>query len=365
MADVPTDPTAAAPDLIDPVGDGPPDEEARARLRYGIGLTLGAVILLGVAYAAREAFLLGFLGVAVGVAFFRASRWLSDHTGAPRGLMLALVVLLTFGALVGFGALAGPPMVEQARTLVTDTPDVLLRATRSVGLPTTPDGVVEAIQRGQGVVSAVAGQLTGFLSSAVGLFAGILVVLVVSVYTAAAPGSYVQGVLRLFPPVRRPGVRAILVEIADVLAYWIYGVLAASVVLGVLAAVGLSLLGVPAVFLLAGFIALMTVIPNFGPFIGWAPAVLVGFASGTTTGLWTLALAAVAQQLEGSVLTPMIQRKMVHVGAATIIVGQVVLGTFAGVLGILLAVPLLGVGGVLVRRLYIGPRVPDTSGDPM
>ncbi len=92
---------------------------------------------------------------------------------------------------------------------------------------------------------------------------------------------------------------------------------------------------------------------------------LVGFSQGTTTGLWTLGLAAAAQQLEGSVLTPMIQRKMVHVGAATIIVGQVVLGTFAGVLGVLLAVPILGVGGVLVRRLYIGPRVPHTSGDPV
>lgn len=358
MADAPTD-------LLDPAGGGPPDDAAQARLRYGIGLTLGAVIVVVVVYVAREAFLLGFLGVAVGVAFFRASRWLATHTGLPRGLLLALVVLLTFGTFVGFGALAGPPLMEQARALVTDTPDVLLRATRSVGLPTTPDGVVEAIQKGQGVVSAVAGRLTGFLSSAAGLFAGLLVVLVVSVYTAASPESYVQGVLRLFPPVRRSAVRAVLVEISDVLAYWIYGVLAASVALGALAAVGLSVLGLPAVFLLAGFVALLTAIPNFGPFIGWAPALLVGFAQGPTTGLWTLALAAVAQQLEGSVLTPMIQRKMVHVGAATIIVGQVVLGTFAGVLGILLAVPLLGVGGVLVRRLYIGPRVPHTSGDPV
>ena len=330
-----------------------------------MGLALGALVALVVVYAAREAFLLGFLGVAVGVTFSRASGWLAARTGAPRGLVLALVVLATFGSLVGFGALAGPPLVEQARTLVTDTPDVLLRATRSVGLPTTSEGVLEAMQRGQGVLSAVAGRLTGFLSSALGLFAGALVVLVVSVYTAASPRRYVQGVLRLFPPVRRPAVREILAEIADVLAFWIYGVVAASLVLGVLAAVGLSVLGVPAVFLLAGFIALMTVIPNFGPFIGWAPAVLVAFAVGPTTGLWTLALAAVAQQLEGSVLTPMIQREMVHVGAATIIVGQVVLGTFAGVLGVLLAVPLLGVAGVLVRRLYIGPRVPHTSGDPV
>lgn len=358
-------PDAPPTDLLSPVGDGSPDAEARARLRYGIGLTLGALVVLAVVYVAREAFLLGFLGVAVGVTFYRASRWLSARTGAPRALMLAVVVLATFGVLVGFGALAGPRLAEQARTLVTDTPDVLLRATRAVGLPTTPEDILKAVQRGQGVASAVAGQLTGLLSSAAGVLTGLLVVLVVSVYTAASPERYVRGVLRLFPPVRRPGVREILVEVADVLAYWVYGVLAASLVLGLLAAVGLSALGVPAVFLLAGFIALMTVIPNFGPFIGWAPAILVGFASGPTTGLWTLALAAVAQQLEGSVLTPLIQREMVHVGAATIIIGQVVLGTFTGVLGILLAVPLLGAGGVLVRRLYIGPRVPNTSGDPV
>ena len=352
-------------DPIDPDSAGPPADDARARIRYAVGTALGAVVVLAVLWTAREAFLLGFLGAAIGVVFYRASRWLHARTGVPRGVALAAVVLLTLGALAGFVALAGPPLVEQSRALVTETPEVLLRASRSLGLPTTPEGVMEAVQRGQGVVATVAGRLTGFLSSTAGVLAGVLVVLVVSVYTAASPGRYVRGVLRLFPPVRRASVRAVLVEISDVLAYWLYGTLAAVAVLGVMAAVGLSVLGLPSALLLAGFVALLTVIPNFGPFIGWAPAVLVGFAQGTQAGLWTLGLAAVAQQLEGSVLTPMIQRKMVHVGAATIIVGQVVLGTFAGVLGVLLAVPLLGVGGVLVRRLYIGPRVPDTSGDPV
>ena len=352
-------------DLVDSDSAGPPADPAQARVRYGVGLALGVLVALAVVWFAREAFLLGFLGVAVGVTFHRASRWLAARTGAPRGLMLAAVVLATLGAFVGFGFLAGPPLVEQSRALVTDTPDVLLRASRAVGLPTTPDGVVDALQKGQGAVSALAGQLSGFLSNAAGLLAGILVVLVVAIYTAASPARYVQGVLHMFPPAQRHAVREVLVEIADVLAYWIYGVLAAVTVLGAMAAIGLSVLGVPAAFLLAGFIALMTTIPNFGPFIGWAPAVLVGFSQGTSTGLWALGLAAAAQQLEGSVLTPMIQRKMVHVGAATIIVGQVVLGTLAGVLGVLLAVPLLGVAGVLVRRLYIGPRVPHTSGDPV
>ena len=352
-------------DPIDPDSAGPPGDQARARIRYAVGLTLGGGVVLLVLWFAREAFLLGVLGVAIGVVFARASRWVHATTGLPRGLALAAVVLLALGTVVGFGALAGPALAGQSRALLTETPEVLLRASRSLGLPTTPEGVMEAVQRGQGVVATVAGRLSGFLSNAAGLLAGILVVFVVAVYTAASPERYVRGVLRMVPPVQRAAVRAVLVEIADVLAYWVYGTLAAVAVLGVMAAVGLSVLGLPSALLLAGFVALLTVIPNFGPFIGWAPAVLVGFAQGTTTGLWTLGLAAVAQQLEGSVLTPMIQRKMVHVGAATIIVGQVVLGTFAGVLGVLLAVPLLGVAGVLVRRLYIGPRVPHTSGDPV
>ena len=158
--------------------------------------------------------------------------------------------------------------------------------------------------------------------------------------------------------------RDILHDMGRTLVAWLQGVGVAVVLLGGMAGIGLTLLDVPGALALAVFAGLLTAIPTFGPFIGWAPAVAVAFAQGTTTGLWALGLAVVAQQLEGSVITPKVQGSMVKVGPGFIVAGQIVLGSLAGFLGILLVVPILGVGLILIQRLYIAPFVRGEPADP-
>ena len=93
-------------------------------------------------------------------------------------------------------------------------------------------------------------------------------------------------------------------------------------------------------------------------------AIIVGFAEGTTTGLWTLGLAVAAQQVEGNLITPKVQGAMIRVAPAFVVAGQIVLGALTGFLGILLVVPILGVVRVLLQQLYIGPFVEGEAADP-
>ncbi|WP_420455533.1 AI-2E family transporter [Rubrivirga sp.] len=332
-------------------------EAFRQRARYVVALVVVAVVGLFVLWTTRQVLLLVFLGAAIGVLFFHTSRWLAEHTGVPRGATLAAVVLTVLGVLGAAAVFGGPRLADEATALAERAPELLELARNRLGLPESALTLPEAL-------GTVGGQLLGWFSTAAGVVSGVLVVLIVAVYTAAAPSQYTAAVTRLFDHEHQAFVRDVLAEMGSTLLAWLRGVGIAVALLGTMAAVGLSLIGVPGALALAAFAAALTVIPTFGPFIGWAPAVVVGFAEGTTMGLWTLGLAITAQQIEGSVITPKVQGSMVRVGPAFIVAGQIVLGSLAGFLGILLVVPVLGVGLILIQRLYIGPFVKGEPADP-
>ena len=329
----------------------------RHRVRYVVAVVVAVVVGLFVLWTTRQALLLVFLGVAIGVLFYAASQWLAEHTGAPRKAMLALVVLAVLGSLAAAAAVGGPKLVAESQGLSESAPEILETVRQRLGLPESALSVPAAFQ-------SVGDRLLGWFSTAAGVLSGLLVVLVVAVYTAADPGRYTSAAVRLFDHDHQAFVRGMLDEMGETLLAWLKGVAIAVAVLGTMAAVGLSVIGVPGALALAVFAGVMTVIPTFGPFIGWAPAVLVAFAEGTTTGAWTLGLALVAQQIEGSIITPKVQGEMVRVGPAFIVAGQIVLGALTGFLGILLVVPILGVALILVQRLYIGPFVEGEPADP-
>lgn len=334
-------------------------ETFRQRARYVVALVVVVGVGLFVLWTTRQAVLLAFLGVALGVLFYRSSAWLSAKTGVPRGLMLAGVVLGVLGSLATAAVVVGPRVVGEAQALLENAPSVLEAARIRLGLPES-----SIVPPSSSMLGTLSGQLLGFLSSAAGVLAAILVVFIVATYTAVAPERYTAAVARLFDREHQPFVRGLLSDMGDTLLAWLRGVAIAVALLGTMALVGLSVIGLPGALALAAFAAALTVIPTFGPFIGWAPAIIVGFAEGTTPGLWTLGLAVVAQQIEGSIITPKVQGEMIRVGPAFIVAGQIVLGALAGFLGVLLVVPILGVGLVLLQQLYIGPFVEGENADP-
>lgn len=329
----------------------------RQRARYVVVLVALALVALFVLWITRQAVLLVFLGVAIGVLFFHASQWLAERTGVPRGVALAGVVLSVIGAIASASVLGGPRLMAEATELWQGAPEFLEATRARLGLPESALSLPSDL-------NAVGGRLLGWFSTAAGVLSGALVVLVVAVYTAASPSQYTGAVARLFDRDHQPFVEDVLSDMGTVLMAWVKGVGIAVAVLGLMAVVGLTAIGLPGALALAAFAAVLTVIPTFGPFIGWAPAIIVGFAEGTTTGLWTLGLAVAAQQVEGNLITPKVQGAMIRVAPAFVVAGQIVLGALTGFLGILLVVPILGVGRVLLQRLYIGPFVEGEAADP-
>jgi len=112
-------------------------------------------------------------------------------------------------------------------------------------------------------------------------------------------------------------------------------------------------MGVPMAFTLALIAGLLNFIPNFGPLIAMLPAVLVAQMQGSTTALLVAGLYILVQVLESNVITPQIQKKLINIPPALIIIAQLFMGVLTGGWGLLLATPLMLIIMMVVQELYL------------
>ncbi|GAK11336.1 LOW QUALITY PROTEIN: membrane protein YrrI [Geomicrobium sp. JCM 19039] len=132
---------------------------------------------------------------------------------------------------------------------------------------------------------------------------------------------------------------------------YIRGQLLVSVCVGVLSIIGLWLVGVPYPIVLGLFLGMMDLIPYFGPILGAVPALVIAFTISWQTTLFTLVVILVIQQIEGNVLSPFIVGKSVHLHPLMILFALLIGYEFAGIIGLLLSVPLFVIGSHVIHVL--------------
>ncbi|MEV0490955.1 AI-2E family transporter [Streptomyces atratus] len=115
---------------------------------------------------------------------------------------------------------------------------------------------------------------------------------------------------------------------------------------------GLLILRVPGAVGLGALVFVGAYIPYLGAFISGAVAVLVALADrGFVIALWALGIVLAVQVLEGHVLQPMIQSRTVQMHPATIMIALTAGASVAGLLGMLLAVPVCAAAFGIVGEL--------------
>ena len=124
-------------------------------------------------------------------------------------------------------------------------------------------------------------------------------------------------------------------------------------IVGVASFVAYRWVGLPSPLALAIIAALSNFVPFLGPLVGAVPALIFALAIDLETVLWTGAAVLIIQQIEGNLLTPIIQRRAVLMPPVVVLFSIVVFGFLFGILGVLLAVPLAVAITVLVKKLWI------------
>lgn len=174
-----------------------------------------------------------------------------------------------------------------------------------------------------------------------------------AIFLAANPKLYRRGLIKLVPRRGRHIASEAPTNSGRALKLWLIGQLVAMVLVGLLTWPGLWFIGLPAALAVALTAGFLEIIPYVGPVLAAIPGMLLALLISPEMALWTLFVYLGVQQLEGVLITPIIQGRAVTLPPALIVFGVVAAGIMFGFVGLIFAAPLLVVAYVLVKKLYV------------
>lgn len=314
--------------------------------------------LADVLLMAFGAILVAILLQALAAPFTRRLRW-----STPLALSAAVVGLAA--AIAGALWLFGHQVLLQIAALT----DLVPRAWAAIqeSLSGTPLGayILDDLQRLQHADGLVVQTASRFLQGSATAVAATVIVLFAGLYLAFHPGTYLRGVLRLFPLGHRARAGDIFSACGDALNRWLLGQLYSMLLVGVSVGVGLWLAGTPSPLALGVMAGLAQFVPVVGPMAATIPGLIVAAGVGPETLAWTAVIYLGASQLEANLITPLLLRQMVEVPMAVTLFAVLAMGVLLGPLGVLFATPLTVVVYVVVRLAYVEDVLGDRLDPPM
>jgi predicted PurR-regulated permease PerM len=325
----------------------------------GLAVGVGTVLLLAfLAGAARDILLLVFLAVLLGAALEPLVGQIRARLGIGRGLSILIVYATFLVAVVGVAVFLVPAAFVQLGGAFDRLPEFLDRVrvwssnlrpeALSDGVGALIDAVEAPFRPGEppdpdGIVG---------VSLAVGHVAAALVTLLALVFFWLTERSRLQRyALAFMPEERRAGTRDAWNEVESPLGMWVRGQLFLMATIGIATGIAYSVLGLPGALLLALIAALTEVIPIVGPLLGAIPALLVATTISPETAILTMGMYLLIHAVEGNVLVPMVMRNTVGLSPFLVLVSLLIGGAAGGILGAIVAVPIVAGLTVILDRL--------------
>ncbi len=295
-----------------------------------------------------------FIGLAIAWLFDPVVKSLERRkVNRPLGVVFVYVVFITIISLLLYIMI---PMVgDQLNDLIASAPSffndvkewadgIFESLTKSTGsdLTDVQEGIYEAINKiGNSFTVELPEMFMGILSSILQGGLNLLIGLLVGFYMLFDFGNVKEHLLTLFPKKYRDDTRELVDQLNKNLRSYVAGTLRIMFILFVFQSIALAIAGLRAPMVFGLFCAVTNVIPYVGPYIGGVPAVLVGFSMDPMTGICSLIAVVIAQVLESYFLQPLVMGKTMKLHPVTIMIGLLVFGNFFGILGMILATPVI------------------------
>lgn len=279
--------------------------------------------------------------------------------GLPRGVAVAVVVLGLLLLLCGGLVALVPPLVAQTTEFITQLPSYVeeLRRNPTVNELIDRFDVAERVRQAANVEVAerAIGGVFGGARWVFGTVFNVLTVLVLTIYFLATFERIKDLAYRLVPASRRERVRLLGDEILAKVGAYMVGALAIALLAGLSTFIFATVVGLAYPVALAIVVAVCDLIPQIGATLGAIIVSLVGFATSLPVGISCLIFFIVYQQVENYLIYPKVMRRSVEVSDVAAIVGALLGVSLFGVLGALIAVPMVA-GIQLIIREVVLPR---------
>lgn len=347
MARRPTKAAAAEPEL-----NAGPTDIADPLLRTEAkraAVWIGMAALLALAVYLAQPLLVIFGGMVFAAMIDGGSRLLGRVLPIGRAWRVTLVLLLALAFVAWVGMFAGSQIAAQAAqlpgTIETQTLKVL-EWLNSQGVEFDQKSVEGLIDK---VVGGV-GQITSAVGGVIGGFTTAFLITVMAIYFAAEPQLYRRGFAWLLPAAQREHFEGTATIMGKTLRRLLAGRLLGMAVEGVATWLLLAAYGVPMAALLGLLTGLLAFLPNIGAPISGALMILVGFSGGVDMGIYCIIVYVVVQVVDGNIIVPMVAKKTADLAPALVLGAQLIMGALFGLLGLMLADPLVAMLKVALER---------------
>jgi predicted PurR-regulated permease PerM len=284
----------------------------------------------------------------------------------PRGLAIAVVYLGFFSVLVAGGALLANPVSDQVTAFRDDIPKIVDSANSK--LADVQDyfdrkGIkIQIKKQGQTALQTLSTNVTkgtnqivtfgtDLLQTLVTAGFALILVFVLSIYMLLYGGQIGALMRSVMPPGDGTPDDDYPTRITRAVAGYVRGQLLFSLAMGTGAGIGLYIFGLVGIFpegktyalAFAVFFGLMELIPYVGPFLGALPPIIVALFSDPLTAVWVALLFVGLQQVEGHVVAPTIFGHTLRINPLFVIFALLLGGEIYGIVGALVALPILAV----------------------
>jgi predicted PurR-regulated permease PerM len=301
--------------------------------------------------------------------------WRSRWPDLSRISSILLIYAVTLGVIAGVLVLIIPPVYQETVKFIESVPSLYSDIEATVEqwnrwfIGRIPEDIRQRAQdalrqAGDSLMVEMQGVLAGTVKAVPGIFTiiiGLIAIPILLFYLMKDREALAEGMYAPLPSAIKPHLRNIIEIISDVIGSYVRAQLTLAFVVGFMAFVGLSILGIEFAVLL-GFVAGITeLIPIIGPWLGAISGILVTLATAPEKVFWVIPLYVGIQVLENVLLVPRVQGNALNIHPLWMIVIILVGAQIAGLWGVILGPPLVAASKGVVSYFSDQWRHPESA----
>lgn len=284
------------------------------------------------------------------------------------GILLALMVL---------AFLVIPRSSTEIRRLILDMPKYLEKASALIDnmynkyystmgeLPPLFQGVQQVVMENiVGIENLVVNGLKTFIGGIINTFSKVISLIltpILTLYFLVDKRYFNEKIMALIPEKHKEDYKQLFKEIDISLSKFIRGKIIMATYVGIATSIVLLVLGVDFAIVIGFITGVADIIPYIGPFLGFVPAVFFAFISSPIKAIWVAAFFLFIQWLVNNVLAPKIIGDTTGIHPIIILLSIIIGGGIFGVLGMILAVPVVAITIILFKFIKEKFKRPPNS----
>jgi predicted PurR-regulated permease PerM len=276
--------------------------------------------------------------------------------GMPRILASTIVYIILVAFIILFFKLFIPIIYKELNELISALPAIMSKLTdwindafskvdmEGVNVSEIKNTLLTSLSNYGNEISSnlpttIVNCMTGFASGMGTVFFG----LIIGLYMLFDFDNISHMLIRIIPNKHQKSVSNLIQTIGVEVRKSVNGTLLVACMVFVCDTVGFAIVGMDSALLFGLFCGITDLIPYIGPWIGTIVATIVALTESPLIGLGVLIIAIIVQLVESYVLQPIVMSKATNLHPVTIICGLLIFGHFFGIIGMILATPVMSI----------------------